>query len=423
MQESVEDINSRIPGQFHLHRGEVLPFFRELIKKFWVRKVFSYQETGLWKTYERDIRMSAFFTENDIRWIECRYAGVIRGAKDRTGWRKHWYQVMNQGPDMPEISRLNAINLEEHFYSPPERIPESDVMQKGGSTEARKVLESFLNQRSENYNRNISKPLESRDSCSRLSPYIAWGNISVREIYQAASEKSKSSKRRFTSFLSRLRWHCHFIQKFEAEGRYEAENLNRGYNIIRNEWNEDAFQSWKNGQTGFPLVDACIRCVTATGYLNFRMRAMLVSFLTHHLWLDWKHGADWLASMFLDFEPGIHYPQFQMQAGVTGINTIRIYNPVKQGYDHYPEGRFIVSWVRELEGLPVKYRHEPWKMSPIEQQMYGVQLGKDYPFRIVDHRVSYKRASTELYRIKSDPIVKKEAGRILRRHTVKGRVV
>ncbi|GIR71418.1 MAG: hypothetical protein CM15mP74_26690 [Halieaceae bacterium] len=98
---------------------------------------------------------------------------------------------------------------------------------------------------------------------------------------------------------------------------------------------------------------------------------MVVSFLTHHLWQDWRLGAEWLGSLFLDFEPGIHYPQMQMQAGVTGINTIRIYNPVKQSLDHDPMGLYS-SVGAGAGGLPTPLVHQPWLLSPIERHLHPI---------------------------------------------------
>lgn len=169
------------------------------------------------------------------------------------------------------------------------------------------------------------------------------------------------------------------------------------------------------------MVDACMRCLEATGYINFRMRAMLVSFLCHHLWLDWKDGVVHLARLFLDFEPGIHYPQFQMQAGVTGINTIRMYNPVKQSLDNDSDAEFISEWVPELRNLPVPFRHQPWKISPLEAAITGFQPGVDYPDRIVDHEVAAKHARTMLWRHRGEKEVKQESWRILKKHTMRGR--
>jgi deoxyribodipyrimidine photo-lyase len=153
-----------------------------------------------------------------------------------------------------------------------------------------------------------------------------------------------------------------------------------------------------------------------SGYLNFRMRAMLVSFLCHHLSVDWRQGVHHLAQLFLDFEPGIHYSQFQMQAGVTGINTIRIYNPVKQGQEKDPDGAFIKQWVPELVDVPQCMVHTPWLLTDMEQLMYDFKLGTDYPEPIVDLKQSYNEAKDLLWQWRNRPQVKSEGRRILKRH-------
>jgi len=312
---------------------------------------------------------------------------------------------------------LSSVIENEIFYK--SITTNHPIFQPGGEENANAYLKSFLSERKTNYSKHISKPLESRKSCSRLSPYLTWGNLSMKQIYQAALNSIEQTGDKFNVkfFINRLHWHCHFIQKFESECRIEFENMNKGFDKIRNIENKNYVTAWKNGATGYPLVDACMKCVMETGYLNFRMRSMLVSFLTHHLWQPWQTGVHHLAKQFLDYEPGIHYPQFQMQAGTMGVNTIRTYNPIKQSKDHDPKGVFIKKWVVALQHVPENLIHEPWLMSQIEQELYQCKIGTDYPAPIIDLKTSAAYAREHLWGTKKSKEVQKNNEKILAVHT------
>lgn len=412
-----------------VHVGGVSEALESISSEAEISSLWSHEETGNDWTFRRDVRVADWCRQNGIRWNELPQNGVIRRLKSRDGWAKKWNKLMAE-PITPAPLGLSSLprNFEDVSIPTADEIGLlSDIpkaRQRGGRAFALSTLSSFLQARGEPYRSAMSSPVAGERACSRLSPYLAWGTVSMREVAQTTWQRQRELKQlggksvsqwrgSLLSFSGRLHWHCHFMQKLEDEPRLEFRNLHPAYDALRSPKESDAacLAAWKKGETGLPFVDACMRYLGATGWLNFRMRAMLMATASYHLWLHWREPGLHLARQFTDYEPGIHWPQAQMQSGTTGINTVRIYNPVKQGYDQDPDGAFVRRWVPELACIEGPMIHEPWK-SPLAVDL----LDKVYPMPIVDHMQAAREARQKIYSARKGIEFQKTANAIQTKH-------
>tara|TARA_Y100000022_G_scaffold197460_1_gene206031 strand:- start:285 stop:1790 length:1506 start_codon:yes stop_codon:yes gene_type:complete len=399
--------------------------FQELHADYRIKGISSHQETwNLW-TFNRDLRVRQWAKSINVPWDETPSNGVIRRLKNRNSWAKSWHDSMSQPITTPPKKIIGSLITSDKIPSATElglTLSQPKSRQIGSRTAAQEKLSSFLNLRGQNYTYEMSSPVTAENSCSRISPYLAFGQLSVREVFQLTETRKKeigssdpNFSRSLKSFSSRLRWHCHFIQKLEDQPSIETNTLHSSFENLRPSiCDHEKLSAWESGNTGYPMIDACMRFLNQTGWLNFRMRAMLASFASYHLWLDWRLTSKHLARQFLDYEPGIHYSQMQMQSGTTGMNAIRIYNPIKQGIDQDPNGEFIKKWVPELRFVPDQFIHQPWLLG---------DGAINYPKPIVDEKLARTAAQEKIYSLKKQiknsietaSIVQKHASRLNRR--------
>lgn len=375
-----------------LRKGDVVTELDRLCRAHRITRMISHEETGNAWTYARDMRVAAWARAVGVDWVELPQSGVVRRLQGRDGWQGLRNGFMRQKlaeapqaltPLARETSTLEHMPDARALRLAPDPCPHR---QTGGRAQAVAALDSFLHTRGARYRVAMSSPISAERACSRLSPYLALGVVSVRQVEQAraaaraAHPGAPDWQAALNSFAKRLAWRDHFIQKLEDEPALEWRCLHPAHEGLRpRESHAARLRAWEMGETGLPFVDACMRYLRETGWINFRMRAMLMSFASYHLWLDWRSTGPILARLFTDYEPGIHWSQVQMQSGTTGINTIRIYNPVKQGHDQDPEGQFIRKWLPELAGVPARFLHSPWDWS----EGAGALQGR-YPTPIVD---------------------------------------
>ncbi|WP_224752323.1 FAD-binding domain-containing protein [Metabacillus arenae] len=389
-------------GKLFLFIGEMEEALNEIYETFGMFQLFTHEENETMETNFRDTKVRQWMKEKGLPYYEYQQIGVVSKCENRYLFQKKWSEYMNnailEAPSrvaspsiLPngffiEVNRLNS------FHVKGERIRFGQV---GGESKAIETLESFLEERSKSYQLHLSKPIQSTASSSRLSPYLAWGNISLRTIvkkteYFLGNCENLIHKKQLKAFSSRLKTNCSLIQRIEDE----QETIIPAFDNVRTDWDEKLFQAWLEGRTGVPMVDAVMRCLHKTGWVNFTSRAIAVSFICNTLLMDWKKPSHVLASLFLDYEPGIHYNQIKLQAGISDIKKMRIYNPVRLGKNLDPTGEFIKRYVKELKAVPEQYIHEPWLYPGF------FQLG--YPAPIIDIDRANQKANELLRSMKGN---------------------
>ncbi len=404
-----------------IRRGDAVEVLETLRARHRIKRLVSHEETGNGWSYARDRRVAAWAREHGIEWVELPQSGVVRRLKGRDGWaakRDRFIaapQAVSPAALAPVAAESGLIPSARALGLAADRCP---GRQQGGRAAGLALLESFLEGRGRDYRQAMSAPLSAERACSRLSPYLALGALSGREVAQAnaAARAERRGEKGWPaslkSFEARLAWRDHFMQKLEDEPALEFRALHAGLDGLRPHQPDAArLHAWETGQTGLPFVDACMRYLAATGWLNFRMRAMLVSVAAYHLWLDWRPAGMHLARLFTDYEPGIHWSQCQMQSGVTGINALRIYNPVKQGLDQDPTGRFTRRWLPELAPVPDAYLQEPWRWPGA-----GGLLGRHYPEPVVDPAAASRAARAAISAARAAPGFRETAAQVAERH-------
>ena len=430
--EALDDLRQRLGahgGDVLVIHGEAVDAFERIRGAVGIAAIHSHEEIGSSVTYTRDKAVAAWCRDRGVPWHEHRQTGVFRGPLDRNRRSARWKAFMGEGPlappQAPDLARVRIPPEAAAMAVPGPLTPDAfehpltDAQwghrQDVSESAAEECLHGFLNDRGFCYAGGISSPNLAFTCGSRLSVHLAWGTLTGRGVYAALGERlaelkadsspeAKRWRKSLASFRSRLHWRDHFIQRLETEPQMEFTALNPAYDAMPTP-GDAHFDAWYEGRTGWPLVDACMRCAHQTGFLNFRMRAMVTSAAVHSLRIDWRLLVHPVARIWADYEPGIHIAQTQMQAGVVGINQLRVYSPNKQLEDHDPEAAFVKAWVPELRDTPPEaiLRHH-------QRPLAG------YPAPLVDWWASSKEMRADYYAIKRTPEAKAHAERVYERH-------
>ena len=392
----------------HIHFGDPIDSFKALLKA--VPSVtdiyFNTEETGYGA--KRDQQARIFFKEKNIT-IHESLDGYLHDAEEikrngtdyykvYTPYYKKWIETSKEKPikvDMNNITirRLILFEFEEKKFNEFLRsLPELDVKVLGEKA-SKKRLDDFLKYDLEKYEQQRDFP--ELNKTSRISRYLRTGELSIRTVWESLQASSNSNGK--TAFEKELCWRDFYHMIYVAFPNQKEESIQENYRNIDWENNREYFQKWQAGQTGYPIVDAAMRQLKKTGWMHNRLRMITASFLTKDLLIDWRWGEKYFQQMLHDYDSASNIGGWQWAAstGTDAVPYFRIFNPTTQSEKFDKYGNFIREFVPELYSLPEKWIHQPENMTIDQQKEYGVVIGKDYPFPIVNHKEQRKLALTK----------------------------
>ena len=306
----------------------------------------------------------------------------------------------NQLPTLPSLDSGELPTITDLGLEPPQFDKRAVLKFKGGETEGKQRLNNYLWQQDclKDYKQTRNGMLGA-DYSSKFSAWLALGCLSPRYIYEQVQkyeeERVKNDSTYWLVFELIWRDFFRFICAKHGNHLFRLSGL-QGVEIPwKGDW--ERFNLWREGKTGYPLVDANMREIAATGYMSNRGRQNVASFLTKNLGIDWRMGAEWFESLLVDYDVCSNWGNWNYTAGVgNDARGFRYFNIPKQSKEYDPQGEYLKHWLPELESVPGDKVHEPWKLTAEEQKRYGVQLGVDYPRPVVDFFKSMK-ANEKIY--------------------------
>lgn len=383
--------------------------FSKLIKDFPdINKIYyNIDETGYGKA--RDRKAERIFEEHEIEMIKyydhhLHFANEILKEdgshyKMFTPYYNKWKERFVRPFQKVDYDKLRKIVLNDFFGKDIEGkntftdIVENiadDFSQPTGEKSAETALESFVRHKLADYGKRRDYPY--MNGTSRISHFLSTGQLSIRQVYERLLEAQNSDGKEM--FLKELAWRDFYNMIYAFYPNQKDEEIITKYQNIIWQYDEFNFQRWKEGRTGFPIVDAAMRQLSQEGWMHNRLRMIVASFFTKDLLMDWRIGEAYFSEMLIDYDSASNIGGWQWAAsvGTDAVPYFRVFNPSVQSERFDPEGKFIKKYVQELKDVPIKYIHNPYKYSAKIRKECGIEIENIYTEPIVNHQVQRRKA-------------------------------